>query len=69
MTTHVGRRELRLRAVQKRFRAGNRLAIAVSKGALVGKLTEFRFRRHRPPLRTDSCLAPGAATGSTCPSG
>src|SRR4051812_42511844 len=35
ITTHVGRRQLRLRAVQRRFRAGNRLTVAVSKGALV----------------------------------
>ena len=66
---HVGHGDLRLRAVQRRFRAGNRLTVAVSKGALIGKLTQFRFRRHRPPVRTDRCLPPGAATGAPCPSG
>lgn len=69
VTTHVGRGALRLREVQRRFRAGDRLTVAVSKGALVGKVTEFRFRKHRPPLRTDRCLLPGAATGAPCPSG
>jgi hypothetical protein len=69
MTRHVGRGELRLRYVQRRFRAGDRLTVAVSKGALVGKVTEFRFRKHRPPLRTDRCLPPEAATGAPCPSG
>jgi hypothetical protein len=69
LTRHVGRGELRLRDVQRRFRAGDRLTVAVSKGALVGKVTEFRFRERRPPLRTDRCLPPGAATGAPCPSG
>jgi hypothetical protein len=68
VTKHVGRRGLRLRDVQRRFGAGDRLTVAVSKGALVGKLTEFRFRNRRPPLRTDSCLMPGAARGAPCPS-
>jgi hypothetical protein len=64
----VIRRGLRLRSAEKRFRPGNRLTVAVSKGGLVGKLTEFRFRRGKPPLRTDSCLVPGATTGTPCPS-
>jgi PKD domain len=69
LTAHVGRGALRLRAVQRRFRAGNRLTVAVSKGGLVGKLTEFRFRRHRPPARTDSCLVAATGAGARCPSG
>ena len=52
-------------AVQRRFRAGNRLTVAVSKGGLIGKLTSSGSGAHRPPLRTDSCLVPGATTGST----
>jgi len=65
----VARRGVRIRAAQRRFRAGNRLTVAVSKGGLVGKLTEFRFRRGRPPLRTDRCVAPGSTEGFRCPSG
>ena len=69
VTAHVGDGDLRLRAVERRFRAGNRLTGSVSKGTLLGKLTEFRFRRHRPPLRTDSCLVAATGEGAQCPSG
>jgi hypothetical protein len=68
-TALVGHRALRLRGVERRFRAGDRVTVAVSRGGLVGKLTEFRMRREKPPLRTDKCVLPGASIGSKCPGG
>jgi hypothetical protein len=67
VTARVGRGALRLRAVERRFRAGNRLTVAVSRGALVGKLTTFAIRRKGAPLRKDRCLLPGSSAGSRCP--
>jgi hypothetical protein len=69
LTRFVGHSGRRLREVQRRFRAGNRLTVTVSRGGLIGKVTEFLMRRNKPPLRRDSCLLPGATTGSTCPAG
>jgi hypothetical protein len=63
----VGRRALRLRALERRFRAGAKLTVAVSKGAQIGKFTTFKVRRGKAPLRSDRCLMPGASTGSRCP--
>jgi hypothetical protein len=67
VTGVVGHGALRLREVERRFRAGNRLTVAVSRGALVGKMTTFVIRRHSAPLRSDRCLMPGSFTGSRCP--
>jgi hypothetical protein len=65
----LGHRTLRLRGAERRFRAGTRLVVAISRGGRVGKLTEFRMRRNRPPVRADRCLLPGATRGTTCPGG
>jgi hypothetical protein len=69
VTGRVGQGALRLREVERRFRAGNRLTVAVWKGALVGKVTTFVIRRRSAPLRSDRCLMPGSLTGSRCPGG
>lgn len=68
-SAYVGRRELRIRRFERELRAGTTLTIAVSKNASIGKLTTFRIRDGRPPLRTDRCLRPGERGGSGCPRG
>jgi hypothetical protein len=66
-TATVGHRALRLRSLERRYRAGTRITVAISKGSRIGKLTTFRVRRDKAPRRSDRCLRPGASTGSRCP--
>ena len=67
LSKRAGSRALRLPALEHRYRAGTRLTVAISKGGLIGKLTTFRVRRGKAPLRRDRCLRPGASEGSRCP--
>lgn len=59
-------RRLRLRRVQRRYRAGSSLEVRVTGKGRIGKFTRIRFRRGRTPLRSDSCLAPGSSRPSSC---
>jgi len=59
-------RRLRLRGVQRRYRAGSSLEVRVTGKGRIGKFTRIRFRRGRTPLRSDSCLAPGSSRPSSC---
>ena len=59
---------LRLRAMQRTFRAGIQLRILVTRPGLYGKYTRFRIRRGKAPTRTDMCLPPTApGRPSRCP--
>jgi hypothetical protein len=53
---------------ERSYRAGTVLTILVAKPGQIGKYTSFAIRRHRLPVRTDSCLAanstPVACTSS-----
>jgi hypothetical protein len=66
-TATVGHRALRLRSLERRYRARTRITVAILKGSRIGKLTTFRVRRDKAPRRSDTCLRPGASTGSRCP--
>ena len=58
----------RIRALQQRhLRAGTEIVIRVTTPGTIGKYTRFRIRRKRAPLRSESCLMPGAAKPSPCP--
>lgn len=60
----------RIRGLQRRhLRAGTVIAIRVTTPGTIGKFTRFRVRRRRAPMRTESCLTPGAAKPSPCPAG
>jgi hypothetical protein len=48
--------------------AGVTLEIRVSRGASIGAYTRFSVRRHRLPLRVDSCLDPSGRRPIACPS-
>lgn len=68
-TTLPGNRRLRLRRAQGTYWAGAVLEIRVldEDGERIGKFTRVRFRDRRLPLRTDSCLNPGASRPTACP--
>jgi hypothetical protein len=64
----IGRKgSVRLRRFQTVLRHGTLLELVIAKPGYVGKFTSFQIRRRRPPLRTDSCVQPGATTPSPCP--
>ena len=66
--TRVGRsRQLRIRRLQRRLRAGTRIAIEVTKPGKVGKYTHLRIRRRAAPARRDLCLFPGNTDPEACP--
>jgi PKD domain len=67
LTRFTGRGPLRFRRFERRLRAGVVLTVRISKGASIGKLTEFRIRSGKAPRRRDRCLRPGERRGSACP--
>jgi len=71
VSTRIGDgRRLRLRRAQGTYSAGAVLEIRVidDLGERIGKFTRVRFRgRGMTPIRTDSCLQPGASRPSACP--
>jgi hypothetical protein len=64
---YKGRRALRFRRFERRLRAGTVLAVRISKGSSIGRLTRFKIRRGKRPSRRDQCLRPGERVGSACP--
>ena len=71
LETFIGsRRRVRLRRAERTYRAGNILEIRVvdDEGVRIGKFTRVRFRGGgSAPVRSDSCLRPGARRPSACP--
>lgn len=63
------RKRVRLRRAERRYVAGAVLEIRVidAEGERIGKFTRVKFRRRQTPVRTDSCLKPGARRPSACP--
>jgi hypothetical protein len=59
---------VRLRRFEAPLAAGTRLRVTVSKRGYIAKVTTFRIRRGRVPLRTDGCRYPGRARVQRCPS-
>jgi hypothetical protein len=58
---------VRLRALERRLRAGAVLQIYVTAPGRIGKYTRFRVRNGGPPIRRDLCIASAARTPSACP--
>jgi hypothetical protein len=52
---------------ERPLRAGVVLQIRVTKAGQIGKFTSFKIRRHKLPLRSDSCLSPTSSTPVACP--
>jgi hypothetical protein len=60
------RRGLRLRALERRLRAGVVLEIRVTKPNRVGKFTRLVIRAGRPPARRDLCVGPVSSRPVPC---
>jgi hypothetical protein len=59
---------LRFRSLErKQLRAGVVITIYITKPGVIGKFTQFRIRKGKPPARVDSCLAPGTTKQTQCP--
>jgi len=58
---------VRLRRFQRHLRSGTVLRVAVTRPGFVGKFTRFKFRRRRPPLRSDLCVMAGSVRPIECP--
>jgi hypothetical protein len=58
----------RLKQLERRYRAGTRLRIAVTQPGRIGKWTELTIRANRPPKRVDLCVAPDQSRPGRCPS-
>lgn len=52
---------------ERALRAGVVLQIRVTKAGQIGKFTSFKIRRHKLPLRSDSCLSPASPAPIACP--
>jgi hypothetical protein len=58
---------LRLRTLERSFRAGTKVEIRITKPMLIGKYTSILVRAGRPPVRRDRCLMPGSVRPVRCP--
>ncbi len=61
-------RSVRVRRLERLLLPGVRIRIYVTKPGAIGKYTRFRFRKGKPPARTDRCLLPGSWAPAQCPS-
>ena len=55
------------RAFERVLRAGITLEILISKPGSIGKYTRFTVRRHKLPVRVDTCLDPLGQKPQACP--
>lgn len=62
----TGSKRLRLRSVQRTYRAGAVLDVRVTGPNKVGKFTRITFRRDRTPRRVERCLEPGESQPVGC---
>jgi hypothetical protein len=58
---------LAFKRFERTLRAGVVLQIRVTKAGQIGKFTSFKIRRHKLPVRSDSCLRPASSTPTSCP--
>jgi len=58
---------VRLKRLQRYFRAGVSIEIRVTKGQAIGKFTRIAIRKGKRPFRRDLCLVPGAKRPTKCP--
>ena len=60
-------RTVRLKRLERTFRAGTILTVRVTRAGAIGKYTRFRIRSGRPPARKDLCVAPAPKRLVRCP--
>jgi hypothetical protein len=63
-----GSRFVAFRRYARRYLAGAKLEIRVSKPGVIGAYTLFEVKRHKLPRRVDLCLAPASGKAVACPS-
>jgi hypothetical protein len=61
-------RVVRVRSLQRRYRAGAVVEIRITQSGHIGKYMRLRARGGRAPLRIDRCLMPGSSRAVRCPS-
>ena len=61
-------RALRIRALQRAFKAGTEIEFRITQRGRIGKYTRIRIRRNRAPVRRDLCLPPASRRPASCPS-
>ena len=59
---------VRVRDLQRRFRAGTVIEISITAENTIGKFTRILIRKGKPPKRTDLCIRHGGRTPFRCPS-
>jgi hypothetical protein len=57
---------LRLRSLQRTYKAGTVLVFRITAANKIGKYVAIRTRRGKPPIRRDGCLRPGSPTPTPC---
>ena len=60
-------RFIRIRKLQRTYRAGTTVEIRVTQPKKIGKYTRVRTRRGKAPSRIDRCLMPGETEPVKCP--
>jgi hypothetical protein len=66
-TALSSRNTMRLRAFERRLRAGAKLEIYITQSGRLGKYTRFEIRRNAAPRRTDRCVRSYPGKPFTCP--
>lgn len=56
----------RLRALERKLRAGTVITVLIRRGRALGKYTRIRIRRNAPPARVDRCLSPSSRRAESC---
>jgi hypothetical protein len=57
---------MRLKRMERVYEPGVVLIIRVTSATATGKRVRILIRRGKPPLRTDSCIAPGGSKPIPC---
>jgi large repetitive protein len=60
-------RMLRFKAFERRFRAGTKLIVRITKPGFIGRQSTWTMRSGKGPKRVNRCLAPGANRATKCP--
>ncbi|HEU0024209.1 MAG TPA: PKD domain-containing protein [Thermoleophilaceae bacterium] len=66
ISTRANRRIVRVRWLERRLRAGTRIAIAVTVPGRIGQYTVLTLRKKKSPRRRTLCLFPGDASANRC---
>lgn len=66
LTAIAKRRPTRFKKMRRSLRAGAVIQVFVRANGRIGKYTQFRIRRSRPPLRRDMCLPPTIRGPAPC---